>query len=99
MRPKPGDLLVRDGDEARTPLTPADIVADAKPTVAWAMDPSGGPAMKKLNAAVAAFISDPKSLMISFDARTRPVKFREIGEIRTPDALMDLLEIDAKAGP
>ena len=28
---------VRDGDEARTPLTPADIVADAKPTVAWAM--------------------------------------------------------------
>jgi hypothetical protein len=66
---------------------------------AMAMDPSGGPAMKKLNAAVAAFISDPKSLMISFDARTRPVKFREIGEIRTPDALMDLLEIDAKAGP
>ena len=42
MRPKPGDLLVRDGDEARTPLTPADIVADAKPTVAWAMDPGGG---------------------------------------------------------
>jgi rieske iron-sulfur protein len=41
MRPKPGDLLVRDGDETRTPLTPADIVADAKPTVAWAMEPDG----------------------------------------------------------
>jgi Rieske Fe-S protein len=39
MRPRPGDLLVREGDETRTPLTPADIVADGKPTVAWAMDP------------------------------------------------------------
>src|SRR6516225_1260169 len=42
LRPKPGDLLVREGDETRTPLTPADIVADGKPTLAWAMDPSGG---------------------------------------------------------
>ena len=41
MRPRPGDLLVRDGDETKTPLTPADIVADAKPTVAWAMDADG----------------------------------------------------------
>jgi rieske iron-sulfur protein len=41
MRPRPGDLLVREGDETRTPLTPADIVADGKPTVAWAMDPDG----------------------------------------------------------
>jgi rieske iron-sulfur protein len=40
-RPKPGDLLVRDGDDTKTPLTPADVVADAKPTVAWAMEPSG----------------------------------------------------------
>ena len=39
-RPKPGDVLVRDGDETKTPLTPADIVADGKPTVAWAMDPT-----------------------------------------------------------
>ena len=39
VRPKPGDFLVLDGDETRTPLTPADIVANAKPTVAWAMDP------------------------------------------------------------
>src|SRR5712671_2408250 len=39
-RPKPGDVLVRDGDDSKTPLTPADIVADAKPLVAWAMDPS-----------------------------------------------------------
>ena len=39
VRPRPGDLLVREGDEMRTPLTPADIVADGKPTLAWAMDP------------------------------------------------------------
>src|SRR5262249_10872161 len=38
VRPKPGDLLVRDGDADKKPLTLADIVADAKPTVAWAMD-------------------------------------------------------------
>jgi len=41
LRPQPGDLLVREGDETRTPLTPTDIVADAKPTLAWAMDPNG----------------------------------------------------------
>ena len=41
VRPRPGDLLVREGDEMRTPLTPADIVADGKPTLAWAMDPDG----------------------------------------------------------
>jgi len=39
-RPKPGDLLVRDGDADKKPLTPDDIVADAKPTVAWAMEPN-----------------------------------------------------------
>jgi rieske iron-sulfur protein len=39
IRPKPGDLLVREGDDTKTPLTPADVVADAKPTAAWAMDP------------------------------------------------------------
>jgi len=38
-RPRPGDLIVRDGDDTKTPLTPADIVADAKPTIAWAMEP------------------------------------------------------------
>jgi Rieske Fe-S protein len=39
VRPKPGDLLVRDGDNDKKPLTAADIAADAKPTLAWAMDP------------------------------------------------------------
>jgi rieske iron-sulfur protein len=39
-RPKPGDLLVRDGDDSKTPLTTADIT-DAKPTVAWALEPAG----------------------------------------------------------
>ena len=39
MRPKPGDFIVRDGDAAKTPMTPDDVIADAKPMVAWAMDP------------------------------------------------------------
>ena len=39
VRPKPGDLLVRDGDADKKPLTPTDIAADAKPTAAWAMEP------------------------------------------------------------
>jgi rieske iron-sulfur protein len=39
VRPRPGDLLVRDGDADRKPLSATDIAADAKPTVAWAMEP------------------------------------------------------------
>ncbi len=39
VRPKPGDLLVRDGDADKKMLTSDDITADAKPTIAWAMDP------------------------------------------------------------
>ena len=39
VRPKPGDLLVRDGDDSKKPLTHAEIAADAKPTAAWAMEP------------------------------------------------------------
>ena len=38
-RPKQGDLLVRDGDADKKPLTPSDIVDNAKPAVAWAMEP------------------------------------------------------------
>jgi|ERR1043166_99720 Rieske Fe-S protein len=41
-RPKPGDLLVRDGDADKKPLTPADIADNAKPTVAWALEPASG---------------------------------------------------------
>jgi Rieske Fe-S protein len=37
-RPKEGDFLVKDSDT--TPLTPADIPANAKQTIAWAMDPA-----------------------------------------------------------
>jgi rieske iron-sulfur protein len=37
-RPKEGDLLVKVGDSSNTPLTPADIAAGARPTMAWAMD-------------------------------------------------------------
>ncbi len=40
-RPKPGDLLVRDGDDSKKPLTPADVAENAKPILAWALDPSG----------------------------------------------------------
>ena len=36
-RPQEGDLLVKVGDDARTPLTPDDIKAAAGPTMAWAM--------------------------------------------------------------
>ncbi len=39
MRPKPGDLVVRDGDANKKPLTPVDITPDVKPLLAWAMDP------------------------------------------------------------
>lgn len=38
-RPKAGDLIVRDGDDSKTPLAPVDIPADAKPMIAWAMEP------------------------------------------------------------
>jgi rieske iron-sulfur protein len=34
-RPAAGDLLVKIGDEGATPLTPADIVTGATPTLAW----------------------------------------------------------------
>jgi Rieske Fe-S protein len=40
LRPKEGDLLVRSGDERRTPLAPADIPLGAMQTLAWAMDPA-----------------------------------------------------------
>jgi Rieske Fe-S protein len=41
-RPKAGDLLVRDGDDGKKPLTPADIAENAKPVASWAMDPATG---------------------------------------------------------
>jgi rieske iron-sulfur protein len=41
-RPKPGDLLVRDGDPDNKPLTPGDIADNAKPIVAWALEPGSG---------------------------------------------------------
>jgi rieske iron-sulfur protein len=39
-RPKEGDFLVRVGDTAGTPLTPADIPAATKQIIGWAMDPA-----------------------------------------------------------
>lgn len=39
-RPQEGDLLVKDGDAGKTPLTPEDIALEAKQTLAWAMDPA-----------------------------------------------------------
>ena len=38
-RPKEGDLLIKAGDAARKPLTPADLQVAATQTMAWAMDP------------------------------------------------------------
>ena len=40
QRPKEGDLLVKVGDANATPLTPADIPAGARQTMAWPMDPT-----------------------------------------------------------
>jgi Rieske Fe-S protein len=40
LRPKPGDLLIKVGDAARTPLTPGDLPVAAGYTMAWAMDPA-----------------------------------------------------------
>jgi rieske iron-sulfur protein len=40
QRPKEGDLLVKVGDATMTPLTPSDIPAGAKQTMAWPMDPT-----------------------------------------------------------
>lgn len=41
-RPGPGDHLVRNGDAAATPLTPADVVAGATPVIAWPLTPADG---------------------------------------------------------
>ena len=38
-RPQAGDLLIKAGDPALTPLTPSDIHSGAKQTLALAMDP------------------------------------------------------------
>ena len=42
MRPRPGDLLVRDGDVSKTPLTAGDIAVATKPMNAWALDAASG---------------------------------------------------------
>ena len=39
LRPKEGDLLVKEGDVARKPLTPDDLAIGGAQTMAWAMDP------------------------------------------------------------
>jgi rieske iron-sulfur protein len=41
-RPTPGDRLVRIGDTAATPLTPADVAAGAMPTMAWPLAADAG---------------------------------------------------------
>jgi rieske iron-sulfur protein len=40
MRPKEGDLFVDVNDSSLTPLTPDDIPAESRQTMAWAMDPT-----------------------------------------------------------
>ena len=40
LRPKEGDLLVKESDTAKQPLTPADLAIGAAQTMAWAMDPT-----------------------------------------------------------
>ena len=41
-RPRIGDVFVKPGDSAKTPLTPDDMRAGAPQTLAWPMDPSDG---------------------------------------------------------
>lgn len=38
-RPEAGDVLVRNGDAGKRPLTPQDISTGAAPTMVWAMEP------------------------------------------------------------
>src|SRR5262245_50118352 len=38
IRPKPGDLLIKADDPDRRPLKPDDVVLNARPIAAWAMD-------------------------------------------------------------
>jgi rieske iron-sulfur protein len=40
LRPKAGDLLIKEGDVDRKPLTPNDLSVGATQTMAWAMDPA-----------------------------------------------------------
>jgi Rieske Fe-S protein len=40
VRPRVGDLIVKDGDAAKTPLTPKDIPMASVPIYAWSMDPT-----------------------------------------------------------
>lgn len=40
LRPRAGDLLIRDGDKSLTPLTPKDIPLSDAPVSAWAMEPA-----------------------------------------------------------
>jgi len=42
LRPREGDVFVKAGDAAGTPLGPDDIRPGAKPVMAWAMDPASG---------------------------------------------------------
>jgi rieske iron-sulfur protein len=69
-RPKIGDLFVKAGDTAKTPLTPGDIAAGAPQTLAWPMDPSDGTVRSgsRLNQ-VALLRLDPQSLSPETRAR------------------------------
>ena len=40
--PRAGDLLVKSGDAAQAPLTPAEVPLAAMPLSVWAMDPTSG---------------------------------------------------------
>jgi Rieske Fe-S protein len=41
-RPRAGDVFVKVGDAARTPLTPGDVPIGAAQLLAWPMDPTDG---------------------------------------------------------
>ena len=69
-RPKAGDLFVKAGDAAKTPLTPRDISAGAPQMLAWPMDPAdrGVRSASRLNQVILLRL-DPESLTAETRAR------------------------------
>ena len=58
----------------------------------------GDPASLKLAEAAAKFIATPKNITISIKSKGAPLKFVELMQIRDPNALLKLVNIDAVAG-
>ena len=49
--------------------------------------------------AVAAFMADPKSLTITVDSKAGPIKFSRLGDIKSLEDLLSLVDVKATSGP